>query len=66
MPRQLEITYSRSAIGRSERQRRTVEALGLRRLHQTVRRPDNPATRGMVHSVQHLLTWREVEEGEQE
>jgi large subunit ribosomal protein L30 len=65
MPKLLEITYSRSAIGRSMRQRRTVEALGLRRLHQTVRQPDNPSIRGMIHSIQHLLTWREVEESEQ-
>lgn len=63
MPRQLEITYSRSAIGRSERQRRTLEALGLRKLNQTVLRPDNESIRGMVASIKHLLTWREVEEG---
>jgi large subunit ribosomal protein L30 len=62
MPGQLEITYTRSAVGRSERQRRTVEALGLRRLHQTVRHQDNPTIRGMVNSVKHLLTWREIEE----
>lgn len=65
MPRQLEITYSRSAIGRSERQKRTLGALGLSRLHQTVLRPDNESVRGMVASIQHLLTWREVEEGQE-
>lgn len=65
MARQLEITYTKSAIGRSERQKRTVEALGLRKLHQTVLRPDNETTRGMVHSVAHLVTWREVEGGEE-
>ena len=65
MPRQLEITYSRSAIGRSERQKRTLAALGLSRLHQTVLRPDNESVRGMVHSIQHLLTWREVQEGQE-
>ena len=65
MAQELEITYTRSAIGRSERQKRTIEALGLRKLHQTVRRPDNPTTRGMIHSVAHLLSWREVEEGNQ-
>lgn len=64
MGSELEITYTRSAIGRSQRQRRTVEALGLRRLHQTVRRPNTPSVRGMVDSVQHLVTCREVEEGE--
>jgi large subunit ribosomal protein L30 len=64
MPRQLEITYTRSGIGRSGRQRRTLEALGLRKLQQTVRRPDNETVRGMIHSIQHLVSWREVEEGE--
>lgn len=63
MPRQLEVTYTRSAIGCSQRQRRTVEALGLRRLHQTVRHADNPTIRGMINSIQHLVTCREVEEG---
>jgi large subunit ribosomal protein L30 len=61
---QLEITYTRSAIGSPERQRRTVEALGLRRLNQTVRHADNPTIRGMIESVRHLVTWREVEEGQ--
>lgn len=64
MPRQLEITYTRSAIGRSARQRRTVEALGLRRLHQSVRREDTPTVRGMIAAVQHLVTFRELDEGE--
>ena len=59
----LEITYTRSAIGRSDRQRRTIEALGLKRLHHTVRQEDNASIRGMIKSVQHLLTWREVEDG---
>lgn len=64
MPRQLEITYTRSAIGRQPNQRRTLEALGLRKLNDTVRRPDNASVRGMIHTIQHLLTWREIEEGE--
>ncbi len=64
MPQQLEITYARSAIGRSERQKRTLAALGLSRLHQTVVRPDNESVRGMIASIKHLLTWREVGEGE--
>jgi large subunit ribosomal protein L30 len=62
MARQLEITYTRSSIGRLPRQRRTIEALGLHRLHQTVLLPDNETTRGMVDSVSHLVTWREVKE----
>jgi large subunit ribosomal protein L30 len=63
MAKLLEITYTRSAIGRSVRQRRTIEALGLKKLHHTVRQEDTPTIRGMVSSVQHLLSWREVEEG---
>jgi large subunit ribosomal protein L30 len=42
-----------------------LAALGLSRLHQTVVRPDNESVRGMVAAIHHLLTWREVEEGEQ-
>jgi large subunit ribosomal protein L30 len=61
MPVELEITYVKSAIGYSERQKRTVQALGLRKLHDSVRQPDNPSIRGMIHSVQHLLSFREVE-----
>lgn len=64
MARFLEITYSRSAIGRPERQKRTVAALGLKKLHSTVRQEDTPTIRGMVESVRHLVTWREVEENE--
>ncbi|MGI8827467.1 MAG: 50S ribosomal protein L30 [Chloroflexota bacterium] len=64
MPRQLEVTYTRSGIGHSERQRRTLEALGLRKLHDTVRHHDQPSIRGMISRVHHLVNWCEVEEGE--
>lgn len=64
MARVLEITYRRSAIGRPPSQRRTIAALGLHKLHETVRRPDTPSIRGMVDSVSHLVAWRELEEGE--
>ena len=64
MAKQLEVTYTRSAIGRSERQRRTLQALGLRKLHDTVHHTDVPTIRGMIARVEHLVTWREVEEGE--
>jgi large subunit ribosomal protein L30 len=62
MARVLEVTYVRSAVGRPERQRRTVQALGLRRINETVRHDDTPTIRGMIHRVQHLVTWSEVEE----
>jgi len=51
----LRITLVRSPIGYSLRQKRTVRALGLHRLHQTVQKADTPALRGMVSSVRHLL-----------
>jgi len=53
--RLLRITLVRSPIGYSHRQKRTVRALGLRRLHQTVQKPDSPALRGMLSAVRHLL-----------
>jgi len=44
----LRITWKRSAIGRPEVQKRTVRALGLRKLNQTVEHEDTPQIRGMV------------------
>lgn len=57
------VTYSRSAIGRPGRQRRTIEALGLKKLHDTVRHRDTTDMRAMIGSVRHLVTVREIEEG---
>ena len=55
----LRITLVRSPIGYSERQKRTVRALGLHRVHHTVEQVDNSAVRGMIARVSHLV---EVEE----
>lgn len=51
----LRITLVRSPIGYDRRQRRTVRALGLRRLNHTVEQPDSPAVRGMLRAVEHLV-----------
>ena len=51
----LKITYVRSVIGQKPDQERTVRALGLRHLHQTVELQDSPQLRGMVHKVRHLV-----------
>ncbi len=51
----IKITYYRSAIGFSKDQKETVRSLGLRRLNQTVERPDNTSVRGMVYKVRHLV-----------
>ncbi|AZV40878.1 MULTISPECIES: 50S ribosomal protein L30 [Peribacillus] len=55
----LEITLTRSLIGRPEDQRVTVNTLGLRKMHQTVVHDDNPAIRGMITKVAHLVTVKE-------
>ncbi|MAG37739.1 MAG: 50S ribosomal protein L30 [Dehalococcoidia bacterium] len=55
MSARLQITYTKSSIGFSKRQKETVRTLGLRRLHQSVIVPDNPAVRGMLHHVRHLI-----------
>lgn len=53
--RGLSITLVRSPIGTPYRHRLVLRALGLRRLHQTVLRPDSPQVRGMVGKVGYLL-----------
>ena len=53
--KKLQITWFKSAIGYSKRQKDTIRALGLRKLNQTVEKEDNPVTRGMIHKVSHLV-----------
>jgi large subunit ribosomal protein L30 len=54
------ITYVKSAIGYNLKQKRTVRALGLRRLGDVVEQEDTPVIRGMVHKVRHLVQVEEV------
>jgi len=56
----LRVTWTKSAIGYAGNQKRTIAALGLRRLHQTIEHPDNPAIRGMIATVPHLLRVEEA------
>ena len=58
----LRVTYKKSSIGYSQRQKDTVRSLGLKKLGQTVEVPDNGAIRGMIHHVQHLVAVEEVPE----
>jgi large subunit ribosomal protein L30 len=60
MAKKLEVTLTRSLIGRPEKQRVTVKTLGLRKMHQTVVHEDNEAIRGMVGKVSHLVTVKEI------
>jgi large subunit ribosomal protein L30 len=49
------VTLVRSPIGYPEPQKRTVRALGLRRMNQTIEHEDSPAVRGMITKVVHLV-----------
>jgi len=53
--RRLRLELVRSPIGGTERQRATVRALGLRKMHHVVEHSDSPVTRGMVKKVAHLV-----------
>ena len=53
--KRLKITLLKSTIGFNETQAKTVQGMGLRRLHHTVELPDTPETRGMIHKVRHLV-----------
>ena len=52
----LSIKQVKSGIGYGEDQKRTLKALGLRRLNQTVVQDDSASVRGMVNKVRHLVT----------
>lgn len=56
----LKITQTKSVIGTSQDMRDTMRTLGLKKIHQSVERPDDPAVRGMVHKVRHLVSVEEV------
>jgi len=51
----LRITWVKSGIGYSQRQKETIRALGLKRLGTTVEQADTPVIRGMINKISHLL-----------
>lgn len=59
MAKKLEITLTKSVIGSKPAQRKTVEALGLKKINHTVAHEDNVAIRGMINRVSHLVTVNE-------
>jgi large subunit ribosomal protein L30 len=59
-PKQLKITLVKSRMHQKPALRKTVEAMGLAKLNSTVVLPDNPAVRGMVGKVSHLVTMVEI------
>jgi large subunit ribosomal protein L30 len=58
--KKLRLTYTKSAIGYTVRQKATIKALGFRKLNETVEHDDTPDIRGMVNKVSHLITVEEV------
>ena len=55
----IKVTWERSGINQREDQKRTIKALGLKRLGQTVEHDDNRTIRGMVTKVRHLVIVQE-------
>ncbi|HJM86561.1 MAG: 50S ribosomal protein L30 [Candidatus Marinimicrobia bacterium] len=54
-PKSLQITQIKSAIGYSQKAKKTLRALGLRKMHQSVVHTDTPVIRGMVNKISFLL-----------
>ena len=60
MADKLKITLVKSPIGAIPKHRKTVEALGLRKVNKSVEMPNNAATKGMIQQVQHLVKVEEA------
>lgn len=58
--KKLKITLVKSTIGRLEKQKRTVQALGLKKIGSVVVKEDTPAMRGMIFVVKHLVEVEEI------
>ena len=55
MPKMIKITLRKSMIGRPEKHRRILRAMGLRRVNRSVVLKDSPTIQGMIEKVSHLL-----------
>jgi large subunit ribosomal protein L30 len=60
MADKVKVTLVKSPIGAIPKHKRTLEALGLRKLNKTVELPNNAATQGMVQQVRHLVKVEEI------
>ncbi len=56
----IRITQVKSRIGQPERQKRILDALGLKKMHQTVEHDDSPQIMGMVRKLEHLVRTEKV------
>lgn len=60
MANTVKVTLVKSPIGAVPKHKKTVVAMGLRKLHQTVELPDNDATRGMIKQVEYMVKVEEA------
>jgi large subunit ribosomal protein L30 len=60
MAKMIKVTLTKSVIGASPKQRKVVEALGLKKMHHSVELADTPHARGAITKVSHLVTVEEL------
>ena len=60
MAEKLRITLVKSPIGAVPKHRKTVEAMGLTKMHKTVELPDNAATRGQIQQIGYMLKVEDI------
>jgi large subunit ribosomal protein L30 len=56
----LKVTQVKSKIGSTSRQKKNLEALGIKKMNHTVEKEDNPQIRGMIKKIEHLVTVEEI------
>lgn len=61
-PGKIKVTLVKSTIGSLDKQKKTVEALGLKKIRSSRVHNDTPAIRGMIFVVKHLVSVEEVTE----
>ena len=58
--KKVKVTLTRSVIGKPKRQKATIQALGLKKTHQSVEKEGTPQIMGMINKVKHLVTVEEI------
>lgn len=58
--KKIKITLIRSLAGKKERHRRTIRALGLKKMHSSLIKEDNPQIRGMINRVSYMVKVNDV------
>lgn len=59
--KKIRVTQIRSIIGQKPSHRKTIEALGLKKIGQSKEFNDTPQIRGMITKVNHMLSWEEID-----